>query len=251
MKKFLLLFLLVITLASCGKRGALVAPEALVPAPIKDLRLEQKGNRFQVCWSGPGKQEWGGPLGNLAGFRVLRREVLPPNEDCETCPSAYRQVKSVDPEYLQDILRLGSLYCFFDAELLDGRTYQYKVISIDTDGAVSKDSNRVRRKKVVPPAPPELSAVPAPHGVVLRWKQGALPAGAALEGFTVFRKQGAEFMPLFPIAVLAADATQFEDPHMEHGVQYVYAVRTVAGIGGEKVESDLSNEVEGTFSLSE
>lgn len=251
MKKILILLPLILLLVACGKRGPLVAPEALVPAPVKDLQVEQKGNRFQVCWSGPGKQEWGGSLDNLAGFQVFRREVLPPDEDCETCPSAYRQVKAVDPEYLQDVLRLGPLFCFFDTELVEGKTYQYKVISFDAEGAASKDSNRVRRKKTVPPAPPLLSAVPAPRGVTLQWKLDALPAGARLEGFTVFRKQGGEVMPLLPIAAVAADATLFEDPHMEHGVSYVYAIRTVAGIDGEKVESDLSNEVEGKFQLSE
>jgi predicted small lipoprotein YifL len=251
MKKILLLLSVVFLLASCGKRGPLVAPEALVPAPINDLQVEQKGNRFQVCWSGPGKQEWGGSLVNLAGFQVFRREVLPPDEDCETCPSAYRQVKTVDPEYLKDVLRLGSLFCFFDTELMDGKTYQYKVISFDAEGAASKDSNRVRRKKTVPPSPPELAAVPAPRGVTLQWKLGELPAGAKLEGFSVFRKQGGEVMPLLPIATVVADGALFEDPHMEHGVPYVYAVRTVAGIDGEKVESDLSNEVEGKFQLSE
>lgn len=252
MKKLLILLPLILMLAACGKRGPLVAPEALVPAPIKDLGVEQKGNRFQVCWSAPGKEEWGGPLKDLAGFRVFRREVLPPDEDCETCPSAYRQVKTVDPEYLQDVLRYGSLYCFFDTELRDGKSYQYKVISVDAEGAASQDSNKVRRKKALPVPPPELSAVPAPRGVMIQWRQGALPPGGTLEGFAVYRVQaGEEFMPLAPMTVVKGDATGFEDPAMEHGMLYRYAVRTVAVFEGEKVESDLSNEVEGKFSLSE
>jgi hypothetical protein len=40
----------------------------------------------------------------------------------------------------------------------------------------------------------------------------------------------------------------FEDSRLEQGVKYVYAVRTVAVIEGETVESELSNEVEGTLS---
>jgi predicted small lipoprotein YifL len=252
MKKTLLLLSVLVLLSACGKRGPLVAPETLVPAPIKDLKVEQKGNRFQVCWSAPGREEWGGPLTDLAGFRVFRREVLPPDEDCETCPSAYRQVKTVDPEYLRDVLRYGSLYCFFDTELTDGKTYQYKVISVDAEGASSQDSNKVRRKKAAPVPPPRLSAVPAPRGVMLQWKQDALPVGGVLEGFAVYRRQEGEgFMPLSPLTVVKADAAGFEDPGMEHGMPYRYAVRTVAVIDGEKVESDLSNEVEGMFSLSE
>lgn len=253
MKKFLFLLIsLSLLIAGCGKRGPLVAPEALVPAPVKDLRVEQKGNRYQVCWSAPGKEEWGGPLTDLAGFRVFRREVLPPEEDCETCPTAYRQVKTVDPEYLQDVLRFGSLYCFFDNGLTDGKTYQYKVISVDAEGSESKDSNKARRKKAPQVPAPGLSAVPAPRGVMLQWKQPEIPRGGVLEGFAVYRRQeGEEFMPLSPLAVVKADAPGFEDPAMEHGMLYRYAVRTVALFDGETVESDLSNEVEGKFSLSE
>jgi predicted small lipoprotein YifL len=249
MKKILFL-ILVFLLAACGKRGPLVPPEALVPSPIKDLRVEQKGNRFQVCWSPPARQEWGGPLDGLAGFRVFRREVLPPAEDCEECPTAYRTVKTVDPDYLQDVRRSGSLFCFLDGDLADGTTYQYKAVSFQKDGVASRDSNKVRRKKIPPPAPPELSAVSIPDGVRLRIKPGALPPAGELEGFTVYRKQVAEVMPLNPIALVTADAASFADPQMEHGVKYLYGVRSLAKIDGERVESDLSNEVEGMFSLS-
>jgi predicted small lipoprotein YifL len=250
MKKILFL-MLVFLLAACGKRGPLVPPEALVPAPIKDMRVEQKGNRFLVCWSGPGKQEWGGPLVGLAGFRVFRREVLPPAEDCEECPTAYRPVKTVDPEYLQDVRRSGSLFCFLDGDLTDGTTYQYKAVSVQKDGALSRDSNKARRKKTPPPSPPALSAVPTPDGVALQLKAGTVPPGGTLEGYSVYRKQTGEIMPMNPIALIPADAARFADPHMEHGVKYFYGVRSVARIDGERVESELSNEVEGKFSLTE
>lgn len=249
MKKILFL-LMVFLLAACGKRGPLVPPEALVPAPIKDIRVEQKGDRFLVCWSGPGKQEWGGPLNGLAGFRVFRREVLPPDEDCEECPTAYRRVKTVDPDYLQDVRRNGSLFCFLDGDLSNGTTYQYKAVSFQKDGAVSRDSTKARRKKTPAPAPPLLTAVSTQDGVTLQWKPGTVPPGGTQEGFSIYRKLVDEIMPLSPIAYVPADAARFADPRMEHGVKYLYGVRSVAMIDGERVESDLSNEVEGRFSLS-
>ncbi|MRR57663.1 MAG: fibronectin type III domain-containing protein [Deltaproteobacteria bacterium] len=251
MKKYFLWIGIALLLTACGKRGPLVAPEALVPAAINDLKVEQKGNRFLVCWSRPGKEEWGGPLENLAGFRVFRHDVLPPEQDCEECPNAYREVKLVDPEYLQDVLRSGSRYCFFDNDLLNGKTYQYKVISFEQDGATSKSSNKVRRSKALPPAPPEISAQQTPDGVTLQWKSPALPPDIALEGFTIYRKQANDLMPLSPFATVKSDTTTFADPQMEHGVLYVYAVRTLAKSGPDLVESDLSNEVKGKFSLSE
>lgn len=251
MKKIFLLLTLMLLFTACGKRGPLVPPEALVPAPIKDLSVEQKGDSFLVCWSGPGKQEWGGPLDSLAGFRVFRRIVLPPSEDCEECPTAYRTVKTVDPEYLQDVRRSGSRFCFFDGDLSDGTTYQYKAISFQKDGAVSHDSNKARGKKASPPAPPQLTAVSTPDGVTLQWKPVMVPPGGELEGYAVYRKQAEEVMPLTPLALIPADAARFADPHMEYGMRYLYGVRSVVRIDGERVESDLSNEVEGRFSFTE
>ncbi|HOP39571.1 MAG TPA: fibronectin type III domain-containing protein [Geobacteraceae bacterium] len=251
MKKVFFLLLFTLLFSACGKRGPLVAPEALVPAGINDLRVEQKGNRFLVCWSRPDKEEWGGPIESLAGFRVFRRDVLPPDRDCEECPNIYRAIKLVDPEYLEDVLRFGSRYCFFDGDLVDGKTYQYKVVSFEKDGATSKDSNKARRTKAVPPPSPHISAVPTPDGVTLRWETPATAPGSHLEGFSIYRKQANEVMPLSPLAVVKAEVIQFADPHMEHGVEYFYAVRSVVKIGGDLVESDLSNEVKGMFSLSE
>jgi predicted small lipoprotein YifL/glutaredoxin len=251
MKKYCLWIGIALLFTACGKRGPLIAPEALVPAAINDLRVEQKGNRFLVCWSGPGKEEWGGSLENLAGFRVFRRDVLPPDQDCDECPNAYHQVKLIDPEYLRDVLQFGSSYCFFDSELLNKETYQYKVVSFEKDGATSKASNKVRRTKLIPSAPPVISATKTPAGVVLRWKAPAMVSDLSLEGFSIYRKQANEVMPLAPIATLNADTTSFSDPHMEHGVLYYYTLRTIAKSGPDLVESELSNVVEGKFSLSE
>jgi predicted small lipoprotein YifL len=251
MKKFCIWIGIALLLAGCGKRGPLVAPEALVPAAINDLSVEQKGNRFLVCWSRPGKEEWGGPLENLAGFRLFRRDVLPPDQDCETCPNAYRQVKIIDTEYLQDVIQIGSRYCLFDSDLQNAKAYQYKVVSFKKDGVTSRDSNKVRRTKAVPPAAPEITAIPTPDGITLQWKSPAPVAGGSLAGYAIYRKEANEVMPLSPIAMVKADTTRFADPHMELGKAYYYAVRSVAKIGTESVESDLSNEVEGKFSLSD
>lgn len=251
MKKYCIWIVIALLITACGKRGPLVAPEALVPAAINDLRVEQKGNRFLVCWSRPGKEEWGGSLESLAGFRLFRRDVLPPDQDCEECPNAYRQVKLIDPEYLQDVLQIGTGYCLFDSELLDKKTYQYKVISFEKDGATSKDSNKARRTKLVPPAAPVVSATKTVDSSILQWQTPTLPPDESLEGFSIYRRQANEVMPLYPVATVKADTTTFADPHMEHGVVYYYAVRTIAKIGPDLVESDLSNVVEGKFSLSE
>ncbi len=250
MKKIIFL-LVVFSLVACGKRGPLVPPESLVPAAIKDLKVDQKGSRFLVCWSPPAKMESGGKLAGIAGFRVFRREVLPPDQDCEDCPTAYHLLRTVDPEYLQDVQRAGSHYCFYDSEVKTGDTYQYKVFTVDADGVSSRDSNKVRRMKIASQPPPNLSALSIPTGVVLQWDPVRVAPGSTLQGYAVYREQEGGVMPLFPTASLPADSNSYEDKQMEHGVKYVYGVRSVVRTGSDTAESELSNLVEGMFLLKE
>ncbi len=121
MKKILFLVVVTLFLAACGKKGPLVPPEALAPATITDLRAIQRNSMLNICWTAPSREQTGKPLKNLSAFRIYKREVLPPSEDCEECPTAYRLLRIVDLEYLQDVRRSGSLYCFDDTDLIEGK----------------------------------------------------------------------------------------------------------------------------------
>src|SRR6185369_5894479 len=143
--------LLALVLSGCGKKGALIAPEALAPAPIADLALAQKGNHFQVSWSLPSKQEGGSTLRDLAGFILFRRLPLPPENDCEECLGAYRELARIELDYLQQARRIGNVILFSDFDLKPDQSYQYKVRSFNTDGVQSTDSNKVRRTALTPP----------------------------------------------------------------------------------------------------
>ncbi|MCM2359515.1 MAG: fibronectin type III domain-containing protein [Geobacteraceae bacterium] len=246
MKKFLLI-IAICFLAGCGKKGALVPPEALAPAAVADLKVEQQGERFLVSWSRPAREEGGGPLRDLAGFRLFRRELLPPGEDCEECPSAYRQVVGVDLEYPRGVLVLGERYLFPDADLTTGKSYRYKAVSFKRDGTQSRDSNRAGRKMVAPPRPPMVQATPSPSGVGLEWQPPEAPANGRIEGYNVYRKRAGEEFYVAPLTGAPLRETTFEDRRLERGTGYDYAVRTVAVVEGETVESDLSNEVRGAL----
>ncbi len=243
-QRILLMAVMALLLVGCGRKGPLVPPEAMVPAPIADLRVEQQGERISVSWSQPGREEGGGPLKDLAGFRVFRREVLPPGEDCEECPTAYRLIRTVDPEYLEDVVRVGNAYTFVDRGLETGKTYQYKVVAFKTDGSESKQSNLARRKKVVPPLPPVIQATSTPTSVILRWQPVAMAKNASLLGYQIYRKK-AGTPSAQPLTGKPIQETSFEDLHLEQGGSYEYTIRTVARVDGEAVESEPSGAVTG------
>ncbi len=251
MKKILLLMGIVFLLAACGKKGPLVPPEALAPAPINNLRVSQVGDRFSICLTPPSSNETGKALKNLAGLRILKREVLPPDEDCEECPTAYRLFQTVDLEFPKDALRFGNLYCLADTDLVAGKTYQYKVVSFQADGTTSKDSNRARRKFVHPPAAPVLKSAPETAGVILEWTTPPKPESGAAAGFNVYRGLTADRMPPDPINDKPITGNRYEDQTVTLGTRYFYVVRSVIKIDGETAESDSSNTVTGEMKLPE
>lgn len=235
-------------LAGCGKRGALIPPEALVPAPISNLALAQKGGEIQVSWSAPGRQEGGAPLKDLAGFLLFRRNVLPPGEDCEECPNAYTQLTRVDLEFPQGVRRARGLWIYDDRDLRLGRTYQYKVRSFSTEGAQSKDSNKVRRSVATPPLPPVLEALPSDKEVVLNFV-ALPPEEGTLVGYNIYRSKKGEELPLAPLNSAPVTGNTYQDRDTLMGVTYDWAVTSVATVRGETVESAPSNVAEGTLQV--
>jgi predicted small lipoprotein YifL len=247
MKKLCSILVIISFLAGCGKKGPLMPPEALAPAAISDLRVEQKGAQFLVSWSRPAGEEGGRSLKDLAGFRLFKREVLPPGEDCEECPSAYQLAKSVDLEYLEGIAVAGGRYVFTDNDLAEGKTYRYKVLSQKKDGTISRTSNRASRKKVAAPLPPLVKATSSLDSVVLMWTGAAPPTNGRIEGYNIYRKRTSEKTYLFPLNGAPVKESTFEDKRLEWGSRYDYVVRTVALVNGETVESVQSNEAKGAL----
>ena len=246
-KLVIFLALLTVILSGCGKKGALVRPETLVPAAVADLRVTQKGEHFLVTWSRPSKEEGGKPLRDLAGFRLFKRDVLPPGEDCEECPTAYRLALAVDLEYPKGVMILGSQYIFFDEDTVIGKAYRYKIYSNNKEGAESRISNRAGKKKLPLPAPPELKASSSPISIELKWNANEASLKGSIIGYNIYRKKDGEAFLVFPFNPVPIRENVFEDTRVEPGVRYSYVIRTIVESDGETAESGPSNEVQGAL----
>ena len=242
----ILMLTLFTLLAGCGKKGALVPPEALAPAPVSNLAVSQKGDRFQVSWSAPTKEEAGAPLKDLAGFLLFRRVPLPPTEDCEECPSAYAQPVRIDLAYPQGIRRIGNLILFDDFDLKTGKSYQYKVRAYTFDGVQSRDSNKARRTALVPPPAPVLEALSSTTGVVLAFVAPPPGQGTPL-GYNIYRSKKDGDLPLSPLNPTPVTGNTYEDKEIVVGARYSYQVTSVAALNGESAESAPSNPAQGAI----
>ena len=250
-RALLLAFALTLALcAGCGKKGPLLPPEALVPAPVADLTVAQKGSHFQVSWSAPGKQEGGSRLRDLAGFLLFRRTLLPAGEDCDDCPGAYGQLARIDLDYPKAVRRSGNLFLYDDFELKKGSSYQYKLRSFTSEGTQSRDSNRAHHKVLIPPSAPVLEALSSTTGVVLAFLAPP-PEQGSLLGYNVYRSKKGEEMPLSPLNAAPLAGTTYEDHVLLVGAPYDYRVTSVAALNGETVESLPSNLAEGAMLLPE
>ena len=246
MRKFALMLMIVITLAGCGKKGALVPPEALVPAPAIDLQVRQQGDGFRISWTAPGKEERGQPLRDLAGFRLYRHEVLPPGEDCLACPESWQLVRNVDLDYLRDVQRSGDRFSCSDRDVKAGTAYRYSVTAVSRRGAVGRPAFVEPRKKVAAPTPPVLKAVPSPTAVTLEIVATPL-AGSDRLGFNVYRQRSGEPAPVAPLTPSPVPGPTYIDQQLDRTVLYRYSVTAVVRIDGEEVESAPSNEVDASL----
>ena len=245
MKKTICILIASLALAGCGRRGPLVAPDAAIPAAVDSLKVSQKDNRFYLSWAPPLRDLAGKPLQGLAGFRLLRRQVLPPGQDCEECADAYRTVKTVDLDILKEARRFNDLYVVTDTGLVPGNTYQYRVVSFKKDGTESARSNPARRTLLPSPAAPVLRATPVADGIDLQWE---LPGGGAQpSGYNLYRRNKGDINSLTILNGAPVKDARFEDRGAEKGVTYLYSVRGVVTTGDVPLEGALSNEVEGRW----
>ncbi len=237
MKRVWLIVLITILLAGCGRRGALVPPDALVPAAVSDLTVAQQGRNFLVSWSIPGKEEGGAPLKGLAGFQLFRREVLPLAEDCEECPTAYRLIKAVDLDFPQGVLRDDRRIIYLDSDLTLDTTYQYKVLALKKDGSSSKISNRVRRQVLQPPPAPVVQLTMTPYSAQLSWQQQPT-ANAILTGYHIYRRR----LGSTNLHELLATVTgkSYEDQRLQADIDYEYSVSSQVKVGEMLLESSFS-----------
>lgn len=236
----LVLLLLLVLPAGCGKKGPVQPLKQPLPAAPRELTLRQLGMRFLLTWDIPKVNQNGTPLTNLKGFNVykMRYDLA---EDCPECRDTSVLIEEIDLDYLQDVIRRGDSLYFWDAKLKTGFGYKYSVVPFNRrnrEGAPAK----VRRPMVVPPLPPAgLNAAAHDRLVRIHWEPMTEDRqGVEWLGYNLYRRAPDEPFLSRPLNREPLMNPSFEDFDVQNNMTYVYAVRSVVRILDHPVESPLS-----------
>lgn len=246
MRKRIVLALLLFLVSGCGKRGALIYPDMLVPAAPEALSVSQSGDEIRLVFTLPGKDRAGRSLKDLAGVRVYRRETAPGQaEPCNACSDdfvLFRQLYLDVPDSMAQ--RSGSSVIVSDANVREGFSYTYRITPFTRDAIEGAVSEPISVSLVAQLPAPRLQAVSAPTEVQLLFYSDKPHAGEFV-GYNIYRAEKGLPYSWLPYNAKPLMSDKFIDERLKRHVVYRYSVRNVVRLSnGAVVESSRSNEVE-------
>lgn len=125
----------------CGRKGPPLAPQAVVPPAVKDLKAELVGDEVLLSWSIPTKGDT--IVKGIDGFRVFRHKAHNSVAPCPGCPIPFGdEFLDVQLRYPEADQVEGNRVIWHDRIEPEYR-YAYKILSYHKSGGVSDDSNIV------------------------------------------------------------------------------------------------------------
>ncbi|MFZ5447104.1 MAG: fibronectin type III domain-containing protein [Thermodesulfobacteriota bacterium] len=215
------------------------APDRVLPAPVRNLQLNQEANALVLSWLLPRENLLGQPLTQVQGCRVYRAALkgLTPEALASSDFSLYADI---DLAYPQQGEVQGEAMLFRDQELVPDQRYYYRVAAYNQDGYNGGWSQTLSHAwGWLPRTPGDFKAVPGDKVVSLSWAPVTLLQDGSpvrdLAGYLVFRRSGlGAWIRVTPAPVLQ---NQFQDLAVLNNVEYNYKVNAVRRLGGDLLAS--------------
>ena len=186
MRTRVVLMLMSLAVTACGKKGALIYPEMLVPAAPSAVVAQQSGNSLKLSFVLPSKDRAGQNRAAPSGVTILRRdEAAGQNPGCSACTEDFSSFRNFTLDLLPDgIQRNGNRVVLIDGDVSSGRKYSYRVNTVTKDDLAGAPSLSNTAVMLPPPLPPLLQAISQPTEVRLEFF-GQLPLEGTIAGYQV------------------------------------------------------------------
>lgn len=248
----LLLLLVPLALAACGRRGSPVAPELRLPAGVQDLAAAVEGDGVRLSWTLPKIRVDRSPVRELRRTEVYRRSETPGDTGSArpailtfgglfggpAAVAGFERVANIMLAEPAPAEVAGNQVTYTDTQPLpSGRRYTYVVVAVDAQGRSSPPSNRVMVAIASPPRPPTgLTLRPGDRQVRLDWTPPAtLEDGSVITApliYDVFRAPSREARPARPLNPEPLARPEYVDLAVQNDATYYYSVRARLGPTG-------------------
>ena len=234
-------------LAACGRKGALIYPDMLVPASPTAVVAYQSGASVKVQANLPDNDRAGRKLLDLAGVRISR-QVSDSDQDqvCPSCLEDYRLFRILYLDLLpESTQRHGNRLLFLDGEVSEGKTYSYSIVPFTKAGVAGSASPPASTAVVPALLPPVLQAESFPTEIKLTFA-GQPPRDGTIIGYNLYRTTTKGLFSQFPINRELLNTHAYLDSGLLRGTRYYYSARSVVQLAsGAQIESMASKEAEG------
>ena len=232
---------------SCGRKGALIYPDMLVPAAPASVTAQQSGSAVKLRFILPDKDRAGRPVQGVAGVKISRRVTEADRKDaCRSCMTDYLPFRTLYLDHLPtDTQRSGSRLILLDSDVRAGNIYSYSIVPFTVERLDGAASIVADVRVGAPFAAPSLELTAFPTEVKLHFSRQSLLAGQ-FTGYNIYRSAVATGRPYQPLNKEPLNVSEYTDSALERGVSYRYWARAVIRqVSGEVVESMESEEVQG------
>jgi len=233
--------------AACGRKGALIYPDMLVPAAPAAASGQQSGSAVKLQFVLPDKDMSGRPVKGVASVKISRMASEAGQKDvCRSCLTDYLPLRTLYLDHLPtDTQRFGNRLVMLDSDVKTGYSYSYRIVPFtvdDVEGAPAAISG----VGVAPPVSgPDLKIESFPTEIRLQFATQP-PLFGRLLGYNLYRSTAASGRSFQPLNSLPLTGNEFVDSGLERGVKYLYSARLLSELTtGNVVESLESAEVVG------
>jgi predicted small lipoprotein YifL len=247
MRSLPLIIIFIFSLTACGKKGALIYPDMLVPVAPSATSASQIGGSVKLQFVLPDRDRAGRTLHDLAGVKISKRTSnTQETQDCSSCMSDYHLFRTL---YLdtptEGVLRFGNRILVLDGNVTAGKTYSYIVVPYTKEGFDGIASPQTSVTIVQPTTPPVLNAESFPTEIRVSFVSSPPVAGSFI-GYNIYRTTQQNETTYMPLNREPFTGAAYIDSALERNTTYYYAARTVLKLeSGSVVESLVSNSVEG------